>query len=121
HQVLHGGGGVVAGRVGLELEGAPHDLHVGGVLVAAQGVLEAHLADVAPGARDVGPDLDLHPRTVTVGAAAAGGRGYPGPGVRARCEVPLAKTGCAPEDRARAHRPAPGVLLASRGPRGRVT
>ena len=45
-----------AGGVGVQLEGAPHDAHV----EAGQGDrrLQATLADVAPGAHDVRPDLD---------------------------------------------------------------
>ena len=46
------------GRV--ELEGAVDDLHVVAVVEAGQGGLQAALADVAPGADDVGPDLDTH-------------------------------------------------------------
>ena len=48
------------GRAGVELEGAPDDLHL--VRELREGGLEAALADVAPGADDVGPDLDNHVR-----------------------------------------------------------
>ena len=52
--------GLGAGRVGVQLEGAPG--HVDGVAVRerGQGRLEAPLTDVAEGADDVRPDLDLH-------------------------------------------------------------
>ncbi|MBA2282546.1 MAG: DinB family protein, partial [Acidimicrobiia bacterium] len=50
-----------AGRcVRVELEAAPHDVDLVGVGEARQRVLEPALADVAPGANDVGPDLHLH-------------------------------------------------------------
>src|SRR5690606_12399869 len=45
---------------GVELAAAPDDLHVLAVLEAVECRLEAALADVAPGAHDVRPDLDLH-------------------------------------------------------------
>ena len=57
----------LGGRSGVELVGAPVHLHLVGVAELGQRVLDAALADVAPGADDVGPDLDLHDRRNTVG------------------------------------------------------
>ena len=44
----------------VELETAPHDFHVLAMLESPERALEAALADVAPRADDVGPDLYLH-------------------------------------------------------------
>ena len=57
--VGHGLGGL-AGCARVELEGVPDDLDVVGVLELGQGLLEAALADVAPRADHVGPDVDAH-------------------------------------------------------------
>jgi len=46
-------------RVGLQLERAPGDADVVAVLERAERLGEPALADVAPGAGDVGPDLDV--------------------------------------------------------------
>ena len=50
----------LARRLGVELEAAPGHAHLVTVLEGGQGGLEAALADVTPGARDVGPDFDVH-------------------------------------------------------------
>ena len=47
-------------RAGVELEAAPGDADLVAVLEGGERGLEAALADVAPGAGDVGPDLDVH-------------------------------------------------------------
>jgi hypothetical protein len=58
-----------AGRgVGVQLETPPGDLDLAGVLELAERVLKPALADVAPGAHDVGPDLDLHSSAPVVAA-----------------------------------------------------
>jgi len=49
-------------RGGIELEGPVDDLDVVAVARPVQGTLEATLADVAPRAHDVRPDLDPHVR-----------------------------------------------------------
>jgi hypothetical protein len=49
-----------AGSCGVELEAPPSDVHVVGVREPRERGLEAALADVAPGADDIGPDLDVH-------------------------------------------------------------
>src|SRR5690606_23784179 len=59
-QVRCGEHGVLTRGVGLQLERAPRHLDLVGVLVVSQRLLETRLADVAPGAGDIGPDLDLH-------------------------------------------------------------
>src|SRR5690606_35383743 len=46
-------------RVGRELVRPPADLDPVAVVEGLQGLREAPLADVAPGAGDVGPDLDV--------------------------------------------------------------
>lgn len=48
------------GRPRIELEGAPHDPHLVAVLEPLEGGLEVALADVAPRADDIGPDLHSH-------------------------------------------------------------
>jgi hypothetical protein len=57
---VHLGALEIDGRVRCELERVVDDLHLGPV-VAERGdaALEVAHADVAPGARDVGPDVDL--------------------------------------------------------------
>ncbi len=49
-----------AGAAGSSSNERQRDLHVVAVLEAGERGLEAALADVAPGAGDVGPDLDVH-------------------------------------------------------------
>ena len=65
----HAGAQLVAvvrrGRV--QLEGAVDDLDVVGVLERGQGRLQAPLADEAPRADDVTPDLDLHGGATSIG------------------------------------------------------
>jgi len=63
----HAGAELVAsrriGRAGggrVQLEGPVDDLHLGGVLETGQRRLQPALADVAPRADDVTPDLDAH-------------------------------------------------------------
>ena len=57
-------------RAGVELEAAPGDADLVAVLEGGERGLEAALADVAPGAGDVGPDLDVHqPATRSVNHA----------------------------------------------------
>ena len=46
------------GRARVQFVGAPHDLDFVGVLELGQRLLELALADEAPRAHDVGPDLD---------------------------------------------------------------
>src|SRR5690606_36495171 len=60
------------GCVRIEFETAPYDLDVVGVFVLSQGMLEAALADVAPGAGDVGEDLYSHGRQIPSGRRARG-------------------------------------------------
>lgn len=62
------------GRRRGELERSPHDLDVSGMLELRERRLEPTLADVAPGARDIGPDVEAEgghrgtvPREVTGG------------------------------------------------------
>jgi hypothetical protein len=52
--------GTLRGRARVELEAAPDHAHLGAVLEARERGLEPPLADVAPRARDVRPDLKLH-------------------------------------------------------------
>ena len=49
-------------RLRIELEAAPRDGDLVAVLERGERGLEAALADVAPGAGDVRPDLDVHGR-----------------------------------------------------------
>jgi methylthioribose-1-phosphate isomerase len=78
--VVHGRHRLPGGHVRVQLEAAPGDGHIAGVLEFAQRPLEPVLADVAPGADHVGPDLDLHAEV---------NRGGPGlvPGGQHRCSV----------------------------------
>ena len=63
-----------AGRgVRVQLEAPPGDLDLACVLELAEGALQPALADVAPGADDVGPDLDLHDCAVSGSGAAGAG------------------------------------------------
>src|SRR5690554_4111693 len=82
HQMLDGGGGVLLGGVRLQLERAPDDVHGVLMLVLRERLLEAHLPDVAPGARYVRPDLYLHPVTLTTRNSPEGSEGYPEEGSR---------------------------------------
>src|SRR5674536_78048 len=50
--------GLFGRRVRVELETAPHHRNLGALREAGQGGLEPTLADVAPRAGDVGPDLN---------------------------------------------------------------
>src|SRR5439155_26467944 len=50
----------LARRGGIELEAAPRHADVVAVGERGERALEAALADVAPGAGDVRPDLDVH-------------------------------------------------------------
>ena len=59
-QVIPGGHRRARRGVGVQLETAPGDLHLAGVLELAQRALQPALADVAPRADHIGPDLDLH-------------------------------------------------------------
>jgi hypothetical protein len=56
-------------RAGVELEAAPGDADLVAVREGGQRGLEAALADVAPGAGDVRPDLDVHQPTVSMNQA----------------------------------------------------
>src|SRR5690606_5485385 len=58
-QVLADRARLADGRARVELEGAVHDLDVVPVLEAGERGLEAVIAEPAPGADEVGPDLDL--------------------------------------------------------------
>src|SRR5665213_144781 len=49
-------------RAGVELEAPPRHVDLVAVLEALERSLETALADVAPRARDVRPDLDVHSR-----------------------------------------------------------
>ncbi len=59
-QVLDRGHRDAALGLRVQLEAVPGDLHLVRVLELGQRVFQAALADVAPRADDVGPDLDLH-------------------------------------------------------------
>lgn len=50
------------GRARIEFEGVPHHVDVVGVLEAGKRGLEAPLADIAPRAHHIGPDIDTHMR-----------------------------------------------------------
>ena len=62
-QVVVGAAIEVLRGVRCQLEAAPRHGHVLAVREPGQGPLEAALADVAPGAHDIGPDHDLHERS----------------------------------------------------------
>jgi hypothetical protein len=59
-EVLVMGRARAARLVRVQLEAPPLDLDVLGAIEVRKGTLEPTLPDVAPGADDIGPDLDLH-------------------------------------------------------------
>jgi len=61
-QTLRAIAGALMRRAGVELEATPSHIDVIPVLELLEGGFEATLADVAPRARDVRPDLDVHSR-----------------------------------------------------------
>ena len=73
-QVVDGGHRLARGHVRVQLKAPPGDRDLVGMLELVQRTLEPVLADIAPGADHVGPDLDLHadcqpaqPRPCSVG------------------------------------------------------
>ena len=74
-QVVDGRYRLACGHVRVQLKAPPGDRHLAGMLELVQRTLEPVLADIAPGADHVGPDLDLHadcqpaqPRPCSVGS-----------------------------------------------------
>ncbi len=59
-QQLHGGYRLTGGGGGVKLEAAPDDVERVAMGERMQRLLESALADVAPGAGNVGPDFDVH-------------------------------------------------------------
>jgi len=59
-QVVDGRYRLACGHIRVQLKAPPGDRHLAGMLKLVQRTLEAVLADIAPGADHVGPDLDLH-------------------------------------------------------------
>jgi hypothetical protein len=50
----------MAGPRRVELKGPMRDLHLVAMIEEREGMLEPTLAEIAPGADDVGPDVNVH-------------------------------------------------------------